>query len=62
MIYLVTAVKAALSKCELKKSTIGIHAWLEDVNTRVEAIRPAGIWCGAQFLAFKQIINVLEDL
>ena len=50
---LVATIEAALLNSKLGKFAESFRTWLEDKDTRVEAIWPANIWGSGQFLTFE---------
>lgn len=59
---LVAAIEAAVLDGKLCDLAKGLHAGLEHKHAGVEAVRPADIGSGRQFLALEQLVAVLQDL
>jgi len=59
---LVASIEAAILHGKLCDLAEGVHAGSEHEHAGVEAVRPADVRSGRQFLAFEQLVAVLQDL
>ena len=55
-------IKTSLTDGKINDVWVRLQWWLENKNTRVEAIGPSGIRGSWQFLSIKELITILDNL